>query len=364
LGSGGGRIIRWLALLGILLSLGRAGASRQAAAAPGAPTGDGTLHNGGFDNHIWYEFNGRYGTWLSGSYMPDDDVAHGPQDWRLWYMRDTPLIKSFAENTIVKEVESLGIRSYNGNLLEGGFYQIVDGVTPCLFYNFQIYALSYPYANVTDRAAVLKAGIGSTGWHPDTASDPAFPGYYPATIVWGEAHDYKYPNFGLLTATAEARSSKITVFTYAYAHGGYSHPLVWDSASLAEVTPAMIHDPAALPAPGGLTDPTHIASQDWVLVSWNSAQPAVSQVYYRLLPQSGPVPTYPHKVYLPLVTGGTPARDWVASSLNKTPAGSHTVHITGLLPGRTYEYIAISRGLVGDQCVTWVSNAKRFTTMP
>lgn len=354
-----------LALLAgfLLLSLGRGMAAN--AQQGDDPTTTTTLvmpvlQNSGFDNHRWYEFNDRYGTWLKGSWVPDDDDGQRLQDWRLWYMRGTPLLKAFPESGVVHTgVESVVLRSYDGNVQEGGLYQVIYNVTPCLQYQFQMHALSRPDTNVSNPTAELRVGLDPTGWHSDPAVDPAVPGYYPASIVWSAPQDFKYPTFGLLQVTAEALSDKVTVYTRALAYGGVKHAVVWDTGEFQEVTPAMLHDPAALP-PASLS-PIVITSTGSVQISWATPASAVSQVYYRQVPAGGETPPdYPHKVYLPLVMGGSPST-WIASPINKTPAISHSIWLTGLSTGQIYEYIAVSRGLSGSACVTWVSSPQRFT---
>lgn len=322
-----------------------------------------TLQNAGLDNHRWYEFNDRYHTWLVGSWVPDDDDGQRLQDWRLWYMRGTPLLKSFAESTIIQAgVESVVLRSYSGDVQEGGLYQVIYNVTPCLHYQFQMYGLSRPDYGLPNPAAQLRVGLDPTGWHTNPSVDPAMPGYYPASIVWSAPQDYK-SDFGLLQVTAEARSDKVTVYTRALAYGGSKHAIVWDSGAFQEATPTMLHDPAALPT---ATIPTPSVTRDrtWATISWTTSASAVSQVYYALRPAGGGTPPdYPNKVYLPLVMGGaTPT--WTASPINKTPATIHAVMLSGLLPGRTYDFVVVSRGLSGGVCTTWVSAVQQFTTLP
>lgn len=321
------------------------------------------LQNPGFDNTRWYEFNDRYGTWLAGSWVPDDDDGQRLQDWRLWYMRGTPIPKSFAEATIKQAgIESVALRTYSGNVQEGGLYQVLYNVTPCLHYQFQMYGFSRPDYGLPNPAAQLRVGLDPTGWHTNPSVDPAMPGYYPASIVWSAPQDFK-SDFGLLQVTAEARSDKVTVYTRALAYGGVKHAIVWDSGAFQEATPAMLHDPNALPAPT-IATPSVTRDRTWATISWTTSASAVSQVYYALRPAGGGTPPdYPYKTYLPLVTGGTPPT-WTASPINKTPATVHAVMLSGLLPGRTYDFVVVSRGLSGDACTTWVSAVQQFTTLP
>lgn len=318
------------------------------------------LQNSGFDNTRWYEFKGRYVNWLTGSWVPDDDDGQRLQDWRLWYMRGTPILKSFAEGGIVHAgIESVGLRPYDGDVQEGGLYQVIYNVTPCLHYQFQMHGLSRPDFGLPNPSAELRVGIDPTGWHTNPAVDPAMPGYYPPSIVWSAPQDFKYPTFGLLQVAAEARADRVTVYTRALAYGGLRHAIVWDTGAFQEATPAMLHDPAALPASS--LSASVVPGSTWAQISWTTSAGTVSQVYYRQLPSGGTPPDYPHKVYLPLVMGAaTPV--WMASPINKTPATSHSVTLTGLSVGKTYEYIVVSRGLSGDACTTWVSAPQQFTT--
>lgn len=335
-----------------------------------------SLHNPTFDNHDWYFFSDRYdpsypdGPGGTGQpILPDDDnnlnntiPIDQLQDWRLWYVRDTPLIQTFVESVFVRQVESVAIRSYGGSLQFGGLYQVIRDATPCLVYNFQMYGLSKPDPG-TPTSAQLRVGIDQVGWHPDSQVDPAVPGSFPDTTVWGTDRDYKNV-FGPLTVTAEARASEIVAYTYAYALGGRSHAIVWDEGSFADVTPEVIHDPANLPAPGGTSVPTVVPGREAATVSWTTSSNALSQVYYRVSETGTAIPGYSNKVFIPIVVGSGPSRDWMASTLNKTPTTAHSITLTGLQPGRTYEYKVVSRGLSGDQCVTWVSETYQFTTNP
>ena len=365
----GRSLVICLALLSLLLGLGHGnGVIAQLGGETETTTvASPALQNAGLDNHRWYEFNDRYGMWLAGSWVPDDDDGQRLQDWRLWYMRGTSLIQSFAESSIIQSgVESVALRAYNldkASIQEGGLYQVIYNVTPCLYYQFEMYGLSRPDASLPNQTAELRVGLDPTGWHTNPAVDPALPGYYPASIVWSAPQDFKYPNFGLLQVTAEASADKVTVYTRAKAYGGFYHAIVWDSGAFQEATPAMLHDPDALPTPT-ISAPSVTFGSTGATISWTTTESAVSQVYYALRPTSGGTPPdYPNKVYLPLVTGGSPPT-WTASPINKTPATVHSVSLLGLLPGRTYDYIAVSRGLSDDTCTTWVSAAQQFTTTP
>ena len=335
-------------------------------AAGGAPS----LHNPGFDNHDWYEFHLRYqSAYPSGAWLPDDDNNNPDrildsirQDWRLWYLRGTDIVEPDPEKTYVHAVyEAVQMRTYGQGKFLAGIYQPIYTTTPCLVYGFQIYAQSRPEGS-DDRLIALQVGIDRVGWHPNSYTDPAVPGSFPATTVWGPARQYQWA-YGPLTVTAEALGTKITVFTYADADGGRSHRILWDSASFWDATPPMIHDPDNLPAPSGINNLTVITAGTTATVTWTTDKAALGQVYYRLVSvPAGPTPPdYPYKVYLPIVLRQI---GWQYTPLNKTPTTSHQAVLTGLVPGGTYEFIAVSRGLSGGQCVTWRSESRQFTIAP
>lgn len=351
--------------------------SPLAAPAPAAITA-ASLHNPGFDNHDWYFFGvDRYdpsypsGPGGSGKpLLPDDDNNTGNtipeselQDWRLWYMRDYPLVQTFSEAVVVHSGESVVVRTYDGTNHLGGIYQMIYDTVPCAEYQFTMYALSKPDSG--SPAAALQVGIDRVGWHPDPNTDPAVPGAFPSTTVWGAAQDFKYPTFGQVSVTAEALDDQIAAYTYASTTGGRSHAIVWDSGAFQDVTPGSIFDPEtdALNPAGISSGPTASTTSTTAQISWQSSSAAISQVFYRLQSTSTtPPPTEPltHTIYLPFIAAYQP---WAATELIKTASASHVVDLAGLTPNSTYEYIVVSRGVSGEQCVTWSKQAT-FSTQP
>jgi hypothetical protein len=331
-----------------------------------------SLHNPGFDNHDWYEFNNRYQNYVTGSWIPDDDdnldndiPESIRQDWRLWFLNGTALVESDPEKKYAHSGEGVQMRPYDwgkGSHQVAGLYQVIHDTTPCLVYQFQMYVESYPEEEY--RAAVLKVGIDQVGWDLEPAYRPAVHSF-PDTMVWGIPQDYKWPNYGLVTVSAEALNTKITAFTYADAPGGRYHRVLWDTGSFQEVTPADLIDPDDPPAPSGIYSLQVSASRTSATVNWSTSGDALGQVYYRFV--SGPsVPpsteTYSYTVYLPYIA--RPPSPWLSTELNKSATASHSQGIGNLEPGSTYEYLVVSRGLLGGECVTWVSNKQTFTTNP
>jgi hypothetical protein len=246
-----------------------------------------------------------------------------------------------------------------------GIYQLIENTTPCFTYKFQIYGYSRQKED-SDVLSVMKVGIEQKGWLLNPLHAPAVQ-EWPTTMVWGTLHKYE-SGFGPLEVTAEALDTQISVFTYANAEGGSSHKIHWDTGSLEEIPlTELISDPES---PGGdesgiTSGPEFTASDTSVEVEWNTSGEALSQVFYRLAGGDPSTPISPTGTllfftYLPLVR--RPSSVWSWTALDTTPKTSHQVQISGLLPGRSYEYYVVSRGVSGNACVNWVSEKNEFET--
>lgn len=330
----------------------------SASSVAAAPT-EARLHNPTFDNHIWYWFHERHGygrNLVPDSFVPDDDTQNGPQQWWLWYYDGTVPILTWASSEIHGGVNAVKGRTYWDGKHQAGLYQMIYNATPCLTYEFQMYGK----AKLGDSGDVLntfRVGIDQRGYRPDTWAVKGF----PSTMVWGDSHAEYVDFYGPLSVTAEARSSTISVFTYADADGGASIHTVWDTGSFRDATPAMIHDLQDLPSPGGVYNVSESVGTTTATITWETTNEALGQVYYRLVPSGGTGLPYTHTVYIPVVLGAMTS-NWLATPLDKTPKTTHTATLTDLQPDSSYEYIAVSRGLFGDQCVTWVSEERPFKT--
>lgn len=353
-------------------------------AAPPVPADTGavadapTLHNPTFDNGLWYEFHSRHNeTYPVGVWLPDGNWYASPgdwptkgdiQDWRLWFKHGTDIVDSEANRTYVHSgLESVKMWTPTDMGRQvAGLYQLIENTTPCFTYKFQMYGYSRQKED-SDKLNVMKVGIEQNGWLLNPVDAPAVQ-EWPTTMVWGTSHPEYESGFGPLEVTAEALNTQITVFTYANAEDGSSHKIHWDTGSLQETAPSeLISDPND---PGGSSGgiefgPVAVADDDSALVTWNTFEPAISQVYYRLIagpssPVSPPGTLLPHTVYLPFISRGP--IPWSSTALDKSYTESHSVVIGGLQPGSTYEYFVVSRGVSNDACVNWVSDPGPFET--
>lgn len=332
----------------------------------------GSLHNPGLDNHDWYEFNNRYGRYVAGSWLPDDDdnvydniPLDSRQDWRLWFMNNWSIPETDPEQGYAHQIEAVQMRPYGEGSLLGGIYQVVYNITPCLVYEFSMHGQSRP-VEANDHLVAMQVGIQRTGWylHPTDSRFPAIhndmPEFHSPNIVWGTP---KTPinQYEQMSVQAEAWADRVAVYTYAHTDGGRSHRVFWDTGAFSEVTPATIYDPLQHSATtGGISqDPIANPSGTTANVSWTSTGAAISQIFYHSIagPATTPPPTLPYTIFLPLVIR---AERWDYSLVDKTFTTTHTVTLTGLQSGYTYEYFVVSRGLSSNQCVNWVSSKDTF----
>ena len=248
-------------------------------------------------------------------------------------------------------------RTYWDGKHQAGIYQQIYNATPCLTYEFQMHGMA-KLGEDGDRLHEFRVGIDQRGYRPTTWAVHAF----PSTTVWGDSHTEYVDRYGLLTVEAEAWDSEISVFTYAEADGGRSYESLWDTGSFRDATPDMIHDPNNLPAPSGVFNLNQNVGSTSATITWQTSNAALSQVYYRLVPSSGgTIDPYPNAVYVPSIRGAS-LHTWSATPLDKTLGTFHSANLTNLVPGETYAFIAVSRGLFNGQCVTWVSTELTFTT--
>jgi hypothetical protein len=330
-----------------------------------------SLHNPTFDNGYWYEFHNRYqGSYPAGVWVPaGTNMSDLVQDWRIWFLDGTDVVDCDPDSNYVHSGnKSVKIRSFTWSPVErqvAGLYQVIPDTTPCLTYQFQMHGRSRQ-KEPDDSLKALRVGIERNGWHPDSANDPAVHGSWPSTTVWGTSHKYT-SGYGPLVVTAEALNTQITVLTYADADGGNSHKIHWDTGSFQEVTPSdLVPDPdnPTVNTSGISSGPTVVVGSTSATVNWETWVESSSQVYYRFIsgPSTpiSPTGTLSHTVYFPFISKSP--GPWLSTPLDTTPTGFHSVFISNLPPGSTYEYFVASRGPSGGECVTWISNKSQFTT--
>ncbi len=258
-------------------------------------------------------------------------------------------------------------------------------VSPCTLYQFQIY-----HKNQPDPGYISKVGIDPTGQNlpphdeqdryeypmncpPDYRSECPNPGLdtldeLPPNIIWSPEYRDIW-NWQPLSVTAEAVSTTINVWTYTDARGVTTPPrsTYWDEGSLIQVPfPDNRLPPPASAMPSGFI--TNVVTQtvlDFLIIEWNTPQPASTQVWYRFITPTAPVtPTGSYFIYLPLVANYGLSAYTHATSLDTTPTTHHRVAIGGLWEGAQIEFVALSRRPLTNICVTEFSAPVQVTIGP
>jgi len=261
---------------------------------------------------------------------------------------------------------SQGYIKYGGNYI-AGMWQPVQ-VAACANYQFSGYVR-------TDAPGYRpKVGIDPTGWQQPPKNNPG-PGDYdcpptgsslcprdhfsyesdmPATIVWSAPYAYDPPTppvywRGPLSVTTEALSTTITVWTYAAPSNPGSQSTYWDYMSLVQVPPPnnKLIAVGALPAPDGSV--TNVATATTALraeLTWTSDAPALSQVLYHYVGDA--------TMASPPAIASFVAEYELSTAIDYAPSKNHSVRLPDLRPLSLYDYVILSRRVVGNVCQTSV----------
>ncbi|HDD24519.1 MAG TPA: hypothetical protein ENF52_03675 [Chloroflexi bacterium] len=292
-----------------------------------------TLNNPGFDNHDWYY----------DSYVPGATPAFVPSYWNIWYKDGTiPLYTRVTSAHVDGEEGVRGHAYWNGaEGLQAGLYQVINGVTPCLTYRFQMYGQSFP-GESSDVLYGLRVGIHPTGYAP---SNKAIKSTNFNQINWGAARTDCVGTWCLLSVTSEAQADSMTVFMYANTDARVSHDIVWDAGALEQVarTDNLIDASQPLPAPSsGIYNIVVEKATNSASISWDT----------------GSVNTYGQVLYRVLGSG-----TWQYSNIHDWGT-THQIDLTGLQTGNTYEYVIVSYGYIGGACQAIVSATDQISFAP
>lgn len=291
-----------------------------------------TLNNPGFDNHNWYY----------DPYVPGATAAFVPSYWTIWYKDGTIPIYTHVTSAHIDGEEAVRGHAYwNGaEGLQAGLYQVINGVTPCLTYRFQMYGRSFP-GDSNGVLYGLQVGIHPTGYAP---SNKAVKSADFDQINWGSAHTDCVDTWCLLSVTAEAQADSMTVFMYANMDTN-TGDIVWDAGSLEQTarTENLIDAGQPLPAPSsGIYDIVVEKGTNSASISWNTGSAnTYGQVLYRVL------------------GSGT----WQYSNIHDWST-THQINLTGLQTGNTYEYVIVSYGYIGGTCQAIVSATDQIIFAP
>ncbi|MGC9468133.1 MAG: hypothetical protein ACP5HS_06050 [Anaerolineae bacterium] len=236
-----------------------------------------------------------------------------------------------------------------------GIYQVVPDLTPCVPYEFSMYARSQ--SNVwTDFHA--KIGLDPKGtWITGGHDDNELRGWSPQT-QWSAEQKENYV-WQKLSVTAEPLGTHLTAITYANPSGSAVYDMFWDAGSLyqRDFPDGRLPEPASWPSP----DSQYINAVgqqrvgDELQITWNTTVPASTQVWYTIEPYTVPptaTTSLTYTIYFPLISK---AERILVTALDPEPiTDGHraTILLSGLGPGDRITFWVLSRRVATDVCIT------------
>jgi hypothetical protein len=321
---------------------------------PPAEVGDvqagNLLLNGSFEDGFYKKYPNHYVAhnwlrwWIDGSNLPEYDDT---RDARPHY-----------------DGNKAQVQFIWGKLYEAGIYQVVGNVNPCSYYQLNAYLRNH---SVEDALPHARIGIDPTGTQlTEGPSSGAVDYGLPWRTVWSaeQTHLFTWEQFSVAT---EAQNTQITAIFYArpqpVRNQTHYFDTYWDAASLY----ALPYPGERLPNPTNDAPTTAIANLTTNLVSgtltvtWETASPAHSQLWYNVISPTVPITpsaTMTYTSYMPIIALHRPPAGYREETpLNAaTPTTQHAATITNLPAGGKIEFFAVARQLEGDYCQTRISD--------
>lgn len=301
---------------------------------------DNLLVNGDMEDYPFYWeppnhwVAGGWMRWWMGSVIPEyDDV----RDWRPYrYDGDHAQIYFWVWH------------------YTAGIYQRV-AVQPCTFYRFSMYGRNHSAPGADHHARI---GIDPLGRQYNTIDDPAVSSL-PADITWSPEQTFFY-DWGLHSVTAESRSDHVTAITYVSPDPDYApYDTFWDAGTLAEALPpdGRLPAPESLESDGFITNVITSTSLNFLLLEWDTPEPASTQVWYTTRVTSTASYTGSVMVYLPLILNGDMGGNFLpyTTFAHQTPVTHHEAVLGPFQSEQMVEFVALSRHLAGSECRTSAS---------
>jgi hypothetical protein len=329
---------------------------------------DGDYYN--FDHEdYWKEY--REFSYPQGTRLPCNGASDSTCTWawKPWYKHGTDIPRMHAEQYTGRTVSGYALMFYpyssTDDNLHGGIFRR-ESVEPCHTYRFSMWSragLDQQHPAPTDSR--MRVGISPTGDYPQeiVLTDPRI-----NDIIWSAPSNSKYA-YEKLSVEAEAQNDTITVYTRADPDSNNQLYVFWDEGSFEEIPHPgdLVNVNQPLPGATGNIYNTNVqTSTNSATLSWNTGSTeTIGQVLYRPLPaDTPPSEPYTYTVYLPAIYSAAQAQDWMTSDIDDWST-SHQIQLTGLLAGRTYEYVIVSYGEVSGDCqalLTDTSSPRTFQT--
>lgn len=281
---------------------------------------------------------------------PNHFVANG---WKRWWIAGTVLPEYDDTNKSVRpEYDGKHAQTYFkwGSSYTAGIYQIVEGVSPCTPYQLTMWGRNHSLDSALPHARI---GLDPQGLDFSTGGGVVNSGFPPYT-VWSTEQTALF-TWEQLSVQVEPVGERLTAILYASPwrpNDGlvYYFDTFWDAGRL-------VHSPSPdgrLPEPdswtpsGFIQDLSAVVLLDRAIITWNTASPASTQVWYEITSSTGVAQNPPTAL-------ATPA--------DLTPVTQHRVVIEGLHSGEVVSFVALSRRPVDVQCVTEVSAAQSVSAL-
>lgn len=344
-----------LCLLVLVVGLGTQHRPTSAQETPPQPaeTGDvqadNLLLNGSFEDGFYWKY-------------PNHHIAH---NWLRWWIHGSALPEYDDTRDTRPHYDGNKAQVYFkwGDRYEAGIYQVVNDVTPCTYYQLNVYARTH---SVEEALPHSRAGLDPTGTQLTKGPSSGAVLNLPSQTVWSREQT-QLRVWEKLSVAAEARGSQITAIFYAHPEPRldqtHYYDTYWDAASLY----AIPFPGERLPNPTNDTPTTSITNMTTVLVSdtltvtWDTASLAHSQIWYNVISPTVPITpsaTMTYTSYMPIIALNRPPAGYREETpLNAvTPATHHEATITNLPTGGKIELFVIVRHLEGDTCQSRISD--------
>lgn len=330
--------------------------ARLRAAAPG-----NLLVNGSMDDLPFY--------WMP----PNHYVAGG---WGRWWIHLTVLPEYDDTRGIRPHYDGDRAQVYfkwfgPGEQYHAGIYQMVNEVVPCMPYRFTMWARNHTLEMVKPHARI---GLDPLGTQLTSGPEEGAVLALPRTTVWSREQINLFV-WEQLAVQATPVGNRLTAITYAYpelpASGGpdsYYADTYWDAGRVEEVgfPSGQLPPPASNEASDFISGVETDVVQGNVVVDWELAAPALTQVGYRVVPKIDVKPPetifIEHQVYLPLIHRSLNYMAYTQTTpLSSDVRKFNHVVISDLQEGDTVIGVILVRRAVAGVCATEVSAPFKVT---
>jgi hypothetical protein len=236
-----------------------------------------------------------------------------------------------------------------------GIYQVIDNLTPCRPYELSAYAKTHALAGTRPHTRV---GLDPQGTqltpNPDIGSVSAL----PTGTRWSAEKTSIYV-WEQLSVMAEPEGTSLTAIYYAAPR--YPGPensyydTFWDAGALVPASYGSGRLPGPLVETQDFITNVHIITNTHsITVSWETAAPASTQIWYNQITPTEPFsPTEPltYTTYLPLISNESLDFDH-ATGVNYMQSTTHQALIDQLESGQIINLVILARHLKDGACVT------------